>query len=379
MQNHAIRTGDQRDSRALTEFFKGIAILLVILVHSHQSFALSPVWSAFPRFGQMGTQLFFVLSSFGLCHSFAKKQPRFLPHMKKRISKLAIGYWGAILLHAIYRAITASVTKGDVLSALNLLGIVINALFLNGFVYGNGINNSIVRGGWYVGTTVILYALFPLLYKLYFENGQDGWKKIRIVVFPLSLFCAASLDVILWGSLHPALSLDNNSFLYFSFLNQLTPFVLGIVLYDLRERICKKRYTLPLFALTLSSSVVLFFGDWKLSFVICPTLVALSFLFLYLSFWNSQTAMERIDRNTSLWIRAVRGFGRVSFPIYLTHTFIVYEFAGFCLRYLRPICSNELLLYVILLPIEICLIRIVGYGYDRLISAIQKTKRKPTK
>jgi len=130
-----------KNSRALTDFFKGVAIILVILVHSHQAFDLSPMFNAVQRFGQMGCQIFFVLSSLGLCFSYSKKQLPFIPFMKKRVSKLLIGYYGAIFLHAVYRVLLAIMQGKNIVSALNIPGIIINMLFLNGFVPINIINN----------------------------------------------------------------------------------------------------------------------------------------------------------------------------------------------------------------------------------------------
>ena len=46
------------------DFFKGVAILLVVLVHSIQRFSV-PYWvTVVPSIGQLGCQVFFVLSSF---------------------------------------------------------------------------------------------------------------------------------------------------------------------------------------------------------------------------------------------------------------------------------------------------------------------------
>lgn len=351
------------DSRALTDFFKGIAILLVILVHIHQKLHLPPLLHAVQSFCQMGCQIFFVLSAFGLCHSFSARQAKWLTHMKKRIYKLLPGYWGAIVIHAFYRVFLARMSGEDIVLSLNIPGILINMLFLNGLVPINRINNTIVRGGWYVGTTVILYALFPYLYKMYFSGKNKRWKKYRPVLFPTCVFGITSVTVMALGSVHPDLTCHNNSFVYFSFINQLTPFSLGIVLFDMVTRCCivKKAWIVSLSSLV--TTIIMFFGEYQYSFICCPSLAAVSFLFAYLAVSNSQ---NKIPLNPIT--NSVIAFGKNSFPIYLTHAFIVYDFLDICMQYLRPVYNYDLLWYILLFPLCVWLSYMVGSLYSKCIS-----------
>lgn len=363
-----------KDSRKITNFFKGIAILLVILVHSHQVFDLTLPQSAVQRFGQMGCQVFFVLSSFGLCHSFSKKVPGWFSHIKKRLSGLAIGWWGAIALHLIYRILVAVLLKKDVLGTCNFPGMLINALFLNGLVPVAEINNIVVRGGWYVGTTVILYALFPVLYKVYFSNGHEIWKKHRPAIFSSVIFLITALIVIVSENVHPLFACENNSFVYFSFINQLTSFSLGIVLFDLVNN-RRPRRVVPYLSLgSFVVSVALFYGGWRYSFVFCPSFVAASFMLLFWCIMDRQTFCDKIDGEKNLIIKTIHRFGSISFPIYLTHSFVVYDLSVIFLKLLRPVCNNEFVWYLILLPIDFCLVYVVGYVYNKCISLI-KTKK----
>lgn len=363
-----------KDSRGLTDFFKGIAILLVILVHSRVYFDLSFAQSAVQRFGQMGCQIFFVLSSYGLCHSFYKRIPTWFAHMKKRISKLAVGFWGAILIHVIYRIITAVISGGNILAAIDVPGVIINAFFLNGFVPFGGINNVVVRGGWYVGTTVILYAIFPLLFKFYFSDKIKVWQKYRFAIFPLVVFLATSVVVVIAGFVHPVFLCSNNSFVYFSFVNQLTPFALGIVLFDISRRFNSSKL-FPCFSLVLLMiSAILFYGEYKYSFVFCPSFVAASFVFFYLYILNNKMTYNGINENKNVIVRIISRFGKISFSIYLIHSFIVYDFSILCLRFLRPVYNNDFLWYLILLPIEYCLIYVLGSIYNKCVSRIEKTR-----
>ena len=356
--------------RILSSFWKGIAILLVILVHSTQRFDLPPAYTAVQRFSQLGCQIFFVLSSFGLCHSFGNSPLSWWPFMKKRLSKLAPAYWGAIGITSACRVVLAVFAKRDLLSLLNIPGIIVNGLFLHGFVPIHAINNALVRGGWFVGTTVILYGLFPLLYRLYFRQNAK-WERCRCYVFPGVIFCLATLCVIAAGHLHPALFCGNNSFSYFSFVNQLTPFALGFVLFDIcRSRSKMPGYT-PLIALgMLAVTVVLFFGGYAYSFVFVPSAAALTFLLVYAYMAAGKAGSP--EKNAPALVRAVAKLGDLSFSVYLMHTFIVYEFTAGALRVLHHISQNDLLWYAVLLPVQILLSAAAGCLYDRCLGFAQR-------
>lgn len=358
-------------SQELSEFFKGIAVFMVILVHTHQCFRLSAAQNLIPRFCQMGCQIFFVLSSYGLCHSFSAKKITWFSHMKKRISKLAVGYWCAILLYGIYRAGMAFLAKEDILQALNIPGILINGLFLNGFVPIPEINNGIVRGGWYVGTTVILYALFPLLYKLYFAGKSKLWKKYRAVLFSVCVFFVSAAIVLLAGQLHPALICKNDTYIYYSFINQLTPFALGIVLFDICGRSHSTKIDLPCSVLLWGAAGVLFFSAFSCSFVLCPSVVALAFVLLFRWVLQHKKAADSICKNSGIVIRAIRGLGSISYPIYLTHPFIVYGIPLVGLRFLLPIYNDDFLWYLILLPVMFLMSYLAGRIFGKCISRIK--------
>jgi peptidoglycan/LPS O-acetylase OafA/YrhL len=62
-----MQTGKNLD---YVDAMRGIAILMVILVHTSQNIKIeSELISLFCRYGQMGVQLFFVASAFTLCNS----------------------------------------------------------------------------------------------------------------------------------------------------------------------------------------------------------------------------------------------------------------------------------------------------------------------
>ena len=148
------------------DLFKGIAIFMIVLTHSAHPFSL-PIWATWlPRFGQMGCQIFLVLSAFTLCLSYERKRPRYLSFVKTRFLRLALEYWCVLLLNTLIAGISILATGENALGTdLNPKHILINALLLHGLV--PAANNSVIRGGWFVGTIFLFYLLFPLLFRLY--------------------------------------------------------------------------------------------------------------------------------------------------------------------------------------------------------------------
>lgn len=143
------------------DLYKGIAIIMVILVHSTQRFAnLSNVFQIF-NVGQFGCQIFFVLSGYLSMKSCEQDKNRFY---RKKFCAIAPGYYLLILITVILDALVRLVTNGEHDLGKNTSGIAIlcNVLFLNGilpFCY-----NNVVGGGWYIGTISIMYFFTPYIY-----------------------------------------------------------------------------------------------------------------------------------------------------------------------------------------------------------------------
>lgn len=358
----------QKSSLNLVTFFKGVAIILVILVHSHQKFALSYNAALIPRFGQMGCQIFFLLSSFGLCYSFSKNKISFIKFMQKRLSKIYLGFYFAIFAHLVMRILE----NGFNAKSVNILGIIINALFLNGLIPNAETNNLIVRGGWFIGTIVVLYALFPLLFKLYNKIN----KSVRIILFPIITFMVCYFIISILEKVDPFYICSNNSFMYFSFINQLSPFVLGIVLYDVFENVGtnKIKSSLILSVIFLIITIHLFYKRYSFSFKICGFTMALSVMFLFIFCYKHNAVFNAINNNKNIVLKVISSFGKISFQIYLLHSFVVYNLIEKLLPHLKVLHSSNKLWYIVLLPFIYGLCFLVGFIFNKLLNLI-KTKK----
>jgi peptidoglycan/LPS O-acetylase OafA/YrhL len=122
---------------------KGVAIMMVILVHTSQKFILPSILSKAMSLGQFGCQLFFVISGFSLAMSFEQNHV-LRNYFFNRLISVAPGYYIAIFLFTLSSLIERLVGF-EPLSEITIGGIITNVLFAHGLF--PEYCNSVVRGG----------------------------------------------------------------------------------------------------------------------------------------------------------------------------------------------------------------------------------------
>ena len=348
------------NKKDLVSFFRGIAILMVVMVHSFQAFDVSSVAKFVPRFGQMGCQFFFILSAYCLCMSNAKKATKVGLFYSRRFLSLAPGYWMTILINLFIVALSTIIFGYSIYNVdTKLVDIILNLLLLHGFVPFWGPMNSVVMGGWFVGTLAIFYLLFPILHKLYFYDNLR-WKSIRPFIFPLGITIICSLLIIISGIGQDTYCV-NSSVKYFSFINQLPSFAFGFSLYDLAQN-GKNKFYFPLAIVFFLATIVLFYNPCKISFVYAPTLMTAFVLFLFLSLngWESTNKISSFICN----------LGDKSYAIYLSHFWIMFALIDLIKELAGNIelgISNDVI-YLLSLPFTLLLVYLLAMGYDKMIS-----------
>jgi len=152
-------------------------MIMVIMVHYQQSFGICR-WF---RYFQMGVPVFFVCSGFGIMCLINKKysgsvkgKEKLLSFYYSRFKALAPGWYLAILV--IFLTDTVLICSGrsvyTLASSREPFAIVINMAFLHGLV--PSCNNTVVPGGWYIGTTAILYFLTPFILD-FLQRFNNRW------------------------------------------------------------------------------------------------------------------------------------------------------------------------------------------------------------
>ena len=361
------------------DIVKGIAMLMVILVHYNQSFTSN---ITFFKYFQMGCQLFFVASGFGIAKTFYKKLEKssykqvIKDFYTSRVRGIAPAWW--IMIAVVYLANTISLcffkTTLNFGTNRSFMGILCNVLFLNGFI--PTCNNNVIHGGWYIGTTMILYLIAPLLLMLFSKFRK---KLICAIISLLSLLSIIGLYCIAKFFFPASINFvtGNNSFIYFSFVAQLPSFALGILLYH--ENQIKNndknqyKYFIMGTIIFILSIHLFFFPVFPLSYIVTGTLVGLATYYIL-------KAMMIYERNHDFkkFAGIIVKFGNKSLYIYLVHAFFAYTFVSICKRFLSylGLVSDSYLIYIILMPIVLALSFyfgcILNWFVNKVVSKIHK-------
>ena len=311
--------------------------------------------------------MFFLLSGYSISISW-NKDPNLKRYYLKRYFSIAPGYYLMIVIMTIL-TLAAKATIGKTVGFAGNTdpgAILINVLLLNG-LFPNA-DNNVVGGGWYIGTTVIFYLLYPILNQI-IKNAKHR----RLIVVAT---IAAKLIIIItvYKITGNASVLTVNSFTYYSFINEITCFLLGIVLfYRIQEEKESPNPTsdiiLSLFWLVISLG--LFFGAGKYAYVFVTDAVGLLSFYLARAFITIEKRgaiqKDKLSRYLSAW-------GRRSFYIYLSHTFFAFSMSIIIVtlweRAGEPFNVN--VLYLITIPVVFLGAWILSVILEAIISPITK-------
>jgi len=141
---------------------RGIAILGVIIVHSHQRIQGLPGWlKAIAGNGAMGVQLFFMVSAFTLFLSIdsRKEDNHLIKFFIRRLFRIAPLFFCGILLYLLIDGFGPRVWAPE---GITWFHVFLTFTFLNGF-YPTTLT-SVVPGGWSIAVEMNFYLLVPFLF-----------------------------------------------------------------------------------------------------------------------------------------------------------------------------------------------------------------------
>lgn len=358
---------------ASIDIIKGIAMVMVILVHYNQSFRVANI--PLFRFCQMGCQVFFVASGFGIAISYINKikyntvRKATKDFYISRIEAIAPAWW---IMMAVVYIINSVVIKisGHTLSFgsnRSLIGIICNALFLQGLV--PFCNNNVMPGGWYIGTTMILYAFSPIIVFLF-----SKYPPVKVCVFTsvLSILSVMGLTYVAYriNPQYVSIAVSNNSFGYFSFLTQYPAFSMGVLLYY-SSRYNKRGSSVAEFiigCILMIGSALLFFNPFFLfSYTFCASLVGLSSYFILkamIAFENKGIILKGIVAKLMIL------FGRDSLFVFLVHAFFAWPFVSVVKKVLSIVGVNgdSYIVFVLLFPVVLFLSYFSGIILKRAVN-----------
>ncbi len=355
----------------IINILKGLGIWMIVVCNFFNTIGMHPYIEKLADSLQLGCQIFFILSCFGLCLSYSKQKQSFGEYFKKRVLKLFLAYYVMIFITLIYKIIVAIVKDQNILQAINPIGIVINALFLNGLVPIESINNQVVFGGWFIGTLFILYMLFPLMYKI-FSSKKTWWNKTKIYLFPI-IVCLISA-IIMGGIFVLDLFSSYKFFAYASFINQVCAFVFGFVLFELYQTIKIKKVKLSFIKSLICAIGAI--GLWVFfplaKNVIVVVLVALATLYMFCFLFNNAFTKDNLDSDVIM--RFLAKSGRISVGIFYTHIFFVRDFTSLIATFIFKLNSSP---HIIIKACVGLFVFILCYWIGKLFTLAIDSANKP--
>jgi peptidoglycan/LPS O-acetylase OafA/YrhL len=291
---------------------RGLAILLVLLVHSGGLIELFGAKLALANFGQRGVQLFYEVSAFSLLYSyFSRREGSWRAFFIRRFFRIAPLFYLSIAANFIY---TVFILKLPPLSPMSYAA---GFLFLFGF-HPSTIN-AVAPAGWSVAVEATFYALFPIM-ALTIRNLGSAIAFAASSVLVCFLVCYR-VDM----SPITALPAEYRYFLWFPV--EFPVFCFGFVAFFLWRDLLADNQGGPAFRPILNRRLVqpaasiafLLLACWTI-YVSFPVsnyrlyLNSLSFIFLILALGVHPWKL--------LVNPATRFIGRMSFSIYLVHPYL---------------------------------------------------------
>jgi len=327
---------------------KGLGAVLVFLVHYSQSFSGAPLLlRQVCMLGQLGVQAFLLCTGFLLANSLHDREGfRYGNYLKKRLLNLAPLYWVTLILYALVQSVFRRLGIRTLFSATyDLWGILSNVFLVHGLI--PAYNNTVVPGGWFVGTAILLYALLPPLLL------RRGRRKISVLAAPVVALFSVLVCLAL-QYIAPELT-GNNRFFFFSVLCQMPAVLEGIRLYE-SEHIAitsLPRCITKLGVLGLLCTGIFYIGNGVLVCLI-PWLGSLLFVQVYdiVCFvckkeW-AQGLMQFFEK-----------LGKNSYPVFLVHFMFAWFVPGAVKHVLGGRLSDTMLFFLLMLP---CFVAAVWAG-----------------
>lgn len=205
---------------------RGLAIILVVLVHSSQHVKPESSWlSAIMNEGASGVQFFYIASAITLCMSWAARKSNELHPIRnfylRRVFRIAPMFYLAIALFLILNGTKASYFSPN---GISWWFVPATALFLHGF-HPETIN-SVVPGGWSVAVEMTFYLVFPFL--MCIRKFYYFLILLMVCIFLQQYNAKVSSYIFEYDDKQKYLI---DGFAFFNFFSQLPVFIIGIMSY----------------------------------------------------------------------------------------------------------------------------------------------------
>ena len=306
----------------------GFATLIVALFHCY-SLRYGSVFNFIRNTGNVGVDIFLFVSAIGLYFSFTKNS-----NVKEFYKKRLLRIFPAIF---IVGTIYYCYIRVDFLTYLKNITLI--SLFTNG-----------TRDLWYFTLTIIMYFLYPILYKAIHNKGLRGLIGLLLIVFGINLL------------------LYNFGYGYYQkieiALTRVPVFLFGIYagkqIYEKKE--ISSLYILLFILMFILTNVILYIGGIKpymiVRYLYCILGISIVFIIAYV---HSLYANKYIDKFLEF-------FGTYSMEVYL-----IFEHLSLEVRKLITV-HNNIIFYIIMFIITIILSLLLKVICNKIVSLFEKKK-----
>lgn len=301
---------------------RGLAITGVMLVHCGQFGSgerlLPPLFRTIVNQGQLGVQLFFVVSAFTLFLSLRRRMGVEKAPVRnffiRRFFRIAPMYYLGICFYLWLDGTGPRYWLGDA-PGISTGNIASNFLFLHGF--NPYWINSLVPGGWMIAVEMLFYCLVPLLVLRITNKRQALNFLLAALVARLTLEVLLSKiplipDAQLWGK-----------YLKLYLPNQMPVFALGILMFFLVSEEHGEGDRAAIRPLALVIFAVLLIAQFALGIQALPPHVVCGMAFVVLGIALGRREFAVLVNPVFVYL------GRVSYSMYLVHFAILHWLATF--------------------------------------------------
>jgi peptidoglycan/LPS O-acetylase OafA/YrhL len=335
-------------SLGFIDALRGVAILMVILVHTSQSIAeVNPIIRMLCEYGQMGVQLFFFLSAYTLCLSIESKTDGnewIKSFYLRRYFRIAPLYYTGILIYFVTEFILSNTPSIQNIVGTQLIdnerysikNVMVNIFFVHNFSIEA--QDRVVPGGWSIGVEMLFYFIFPSLFlslSFLFKRVKVSLFHSVVIAFSIFAICFFSIELLLVR--FPHLPVGNNQFGYFSLLNQLPVFVVGMLAYFVKDIRWQPNFAKICFLFVSLSLINILLFHFSFNVTLIPFISAISWIFLFELFKNSPLPKTNI----------LSTIGRLSYSIYLLHFLFAWPLVRIIDYTLKPYMWNPNIILVL--------------------------------
>ena len=183
-----------------TTFVKAVAVILMVLVHSimdNADYSMNTLEHNICSLFMPVVSMFAILSGFGMMKS-VKKTQRLAILSLKRILLVLVGYW-MVFIVLFARIITFNSESLKKTYGKNFALSLAKDIF--GCSHVGPITKSIMPISWFIGTILVFYLLFPLIYKLMVKLGKFDFVLLIISFVPIALLGLFKFNFYTWDSI----------------------------------------------------------------------------------------------------------------------------------------------------------------------------------